>query len=91
LGDSGDSAGSRAEEIGEVVCGGLTFDVGAEREDCFGWGGGEGSGEKGVDAKGFWADAVQGGEAASEGVVEAIETCGAFEGEDVGRRFHNAE
>ena len=91
VGDAGEGNIVGTEEFAEVAGGGGAFDIRREGKDDFGgWGGFEAFEELG-DAEIFGADAVEGREASAEGVVAAREASGAFEGEDVGGVFHDAE
>jgi hypothetical protein len=82
VGDAGDWNPERLEDLDEVVCGSLAFDIGAEGEDEFG-------GVLVADALDEGLDTELGG--ADEGVVKTAEGAAALEGEDVGGLLDDAE
>lgn len=85
VGDAGDADAKGRKDLGEVVCGGLAFDIRAKGENDLGGGMLLDSLEEGLDAKLLGADVVQGGKASTEGMVKTAENAAAFERKDVGR------
>ena len=91
VGDAGDWNPERLEDLDEVVCGSLAFDIGAEGEDEFGGVLVADALDEGLDTELGGADVVEGGKAAAEGVVKTAEGAAALEGEDVGGLLDDAE
>ena len=91
LGEAGEGDGEVSEEGDEIIGGGFAFDIGAEGEDDFGGGIFGGALEEGIDAEIVGADVIEGGDAATEGVVATGESARAFDGEDIGGLFDDAE
>ena len=91
MGDPCDGDAEGSEDIGEVVSGGLAFDIGAERKDDF-------TGvfladalDKRIDAELGGADMIERSEASAEGMVKAAKDSAALEWKDVGGLFDDAE
>jgi hypothetical protein len=61
VGESGDADAGRGETFGEVIGGGITFDVGAEGEDDFADGAGGQAGFELGDSEVVGLDATEGG------------------------------
>ena len=91
LRDAGDADAGVGERFGEIMAGGIAFDIGGEREDDFFdvllW---DALDELG-DAEIFGADAVERGKFAAEDVKLAAKAAGFFDGENVHGFFDDAE
>ena len=91
LRDARDADAGVGERFGEIMAGGVAFDIGGEREDDFFdvllW---DALDELG-DAEIFGADAVERGDAAAEDVELAAEGVGLFDAQDIDGAFDDAE
>ena len=91
MGQPGDAGTARGQTFGEIVGGGIAFDVGAQREDDFA---NDARGQAGLqfgDAEVFGFDTAERGEFAAEHVVSAVEGAGFLEHEDIGGMFDDTE